>query len=429
MKNYQTQELAAPIPVPTSVNVAMADIAATMREGLLAMAVSAGLAVMASLMEESVTALCGPKGKHDPGRSAVRHGAEDGSVTLGGRRVGVRRPRVRATDGSGELPVPAYDLFSSSELLGEMAMAKMLAKLSTRRYRAGLEPVGTAVEAAAKSTSKSAVSRRFVEATETALAELLAADLSGLDLVALMVDGVHFADHLLVVALGIGIDGTKHPMAVVEGSTENATLVTDLLVGLRDRGLDVTRPVLVVIDGSKALSAAVRAVFDHPVMARCQLHKIRNVVSKLPEALGSTVAKKMRAAYRMNSALAAQAALEALARDLAKSHPGAAASLREGLVETLTVMRLGVAPTLARTLRTTNPIESMIEICRDHSTNVKRWQDGQMALRWCAAGMAEATKQFRKVNGFLHLPVLRKVLDAEVVNITVTPPAYDQEVA
>jgi transposase-like protein len=429
MKDYQTEELDAPIPVPTSVNVAMADIAATMREGLLAMAVSAGLAVMGSLMEESVTALCGPKGKHDPGRRAVRHGAEDGSVTLGGRRVGVRRPRVRATDGSGELPVPAYDLFSSSELLGEMAMAKMLAKLSTRRYRAGLEPVGTAVEATDRSTSKSAVSRRFVEATETALAELLAGDLSALDLVALMVDGVHFADHLLVVALGIGIDGTKHPMAVVEGSTENATLVTDLLVGLRDRGLEVTRPVLVVIDGSKALSAAVRAVFDHPVMARCQLHKIRNVVSKLPEALGSTVAKKMRAAYRMNSALSAQAALESLARDLAKSHPGAAGSLREGLAETLTVMRLGVAPTLARTLRTTNPVESMIEICRDHSTNVKRWRDGQMALRWCAAGMAEAAKQFRKVNGFLHLPLLRKALDAEVANITVTPPEYDQEVA
>src|ERR1017187_3677742 len=203
MKNYQTKELAAPIPVPTSVNVAMADIATTMREGLLAMAVSAGLAVMGSLMEGSVTALCGPKGKHDPGRSAVRHGAEDGSVTLGGRRVGVRRPRVRATDGSGELPVPAYDLFSSSELLGEMAMAKMLAKLSTRRYRAGLEPVGAAVEATARSTAKSAVSRRFVEATETALGELLAADLSGLDVVALMVDGVRFAEHLLVVALGI----------------------------------------------------------------------------------------------------------------------------------------------------------------------------------------------------------------------------------
>ena len=428
MKNYQTEELDAPIPVPRSVSVAMEDIAATMREGLLAMAVSAGLAVMSSLMEESVTALCGPKGKHDAGRSALRHGAEDGSVTLGGRRVGVRRPRVRATDGSGELPVPAYDLFSSTELLGEMAMTKMMAKLSTRRYRAGLEPVGTQVEATSRSTSKSAVSRRFVEATETALAELLVGDLSGLDLVVLMVDGVHFADHLVVVAMGIAIDGTKHPLALAEGSTENATLVTDLLVGLRDRGLDVTKPVLVVIDGSKALSVAVRAVFDHPVIARCQLHKIRNVTSKLPEALGQTVAKKMRSAYH-KEALVAQAELEELARQLSKSHPGAAGSLREGLAETLTVNRLGVPPTLARTLRSTNPIESMIEICRDHSANVKRWRDGQMALRWCAAGMAEAGKQFRKVNGFLHLPVLRKALEAEVARITVTPSDYDQEVA
>ena len=428
MKNYQTEELDAPIPVPRSVSVAMEDIAATMREGLLAMAVSAGLAVMSSLMEESVTALCGPKGKHDAGRSALRHGAEDGSVTLGGRRVGVRRPRVRATDGSGELPVPAYDLFSSTELLGEMAMTKMMAKLSTRRYRAGLEPVGTQVEATSRSTSKSAVSRRFVEATETALAELLVGDLSGLDLVVLMVDGVHFADHLVVVAMGIAIDGTKHPLALAEGSTENATLVTDLLVGLRDRGLDVTKPVLVVIDGSKALSVAVRAVFDHPVIARCQLHKIRNVTSKLPEALGQTVAKKMRSAYH-KEALVAQAELEELARQLSKSHPGAAGSLREGLAETLTVNRLGVPPTLARTLRSTNPIESMIEICRDPSANVKRWRDGQMALRWCAAGMAEAGKQFRKVNGFLHLPVLRKALEAEVARITVTPSDYDQEVA
>jgi putative transposase len=428
MKNYQTEELDAPIPLPRSVSVAMADIAATMREGLLAMAVSASLAVMGSLMEESVTALCGPKGKHDAGRSALRHGAEDGPVTLGGRRVGVRRPRVRAADGSGELPVPAYDLFSSTELLGEMAMTKMMAKLSTRRYRAGLEPVGAQVEATARSTSKSAVSRGFVEATEVALAELLDRDLSGLDLVALMVDGVHFAEHLVVVAMGIGMDGTKHPLALAEGSTENATLVTDLFVGLRERGLDVTRPVLVVIDGAKALSSAIKAVFDHPVIARCQLHKIGNVTSKLPEALGQTVAKKMRTAYH-KEALVAQAELEELARQLSKSHPGAAGSLREGLAETLTINRLGVPPTLARTLRSTNPIESMIEICRDHSANVKRWRDGQMALRWCAAGMAEAAKQFRKVNGFLHLPVLRKALEAEVARITVTPSDYDQEVA
>jgi transposase-like protein len=429
MKEYQTNELDAAIPLPASVTVAMVDIAHTMREGLLAMAVGAGLSVMQSLMDESVSEICGPKGRHQPDREAVRHGTEDGSVTLGGRRVGVRRPRVRAADGSGEIAIPAYELFNSTELLGEMAMTRMLAKLSTRRYSAGLEPVGAEVDKAASSTSKSAVSRRFVTATESALADLLGADLSELDLVALMVDGVHFAEHLCVVALGIGIDGTKHPLAIVEGSTENTTLVTDLLVGLRDRGLDVTRPTLAVIDGAKALAAAVRAVFDHPIIARCQLHKVRNVKAKLPKGLADTVASKMHAAYRMDSALAAQGALEDLARQLDKTHPGAAGSLREGLEETLTVMRLGVPPTLARTLRSTNPIESMIEICRDHSTNVKRWRDGQMALRWCAAGMLEATKQFRKVNGFLHLPALRRALDAEVAKKAVTPTEYDQDVA
>jgi putative transposase len=163
---------------------------------------------------------------------------------------------VRAADGSGELPVPSYDLFSGTELLGELAMERMLAGLSTRRYRAGLEPVGTGVGAAATAASKSAESRKFVAATETASIELMAADLTGLDLVALMIDGVHFGEHCCVVALGVSLDGTKHPLALQEGSTENATLVTDLLIGLRDRGLDVTRPTLVVIDGSKALRRA-----------------------------------------------------------------------------------------------------------------------------------------------------------------------------
>jgi transposase-like protein len=330
MKDYQTGMLDAAIPLPASVSVAMEDIAATMREGLLAMAVGAGLQVMQALMEESVTALCGPKGRHQPERSAVRHGSEDGSVSLGGRRVPVRRPRVRTADGSGEVPVPAYELFSSSEMLGEMAMARMLAGLSTRRYRVGLEPVGAEVEAAATATSKSAVSRRFVAATGRALEELLSRELSELDLVAVMLDGVHFAEHVLIVALGIAIDGTKIPLAVVEGSTENTTLVTDLLVGLRERGLDVCRPTLVVIDGSKALAAAVRSVFDRPILARCQLHKIRNVESKLPKSLAATVAKQMRAAYRMNNELAARAELENLARQLRKAHPGAAASPEEG---------------------------------------------------------------------------------------------------
>ncbi len=431
-KDYQKKAVpggtSGELVLPEAVSVAMAEIGGAVREGMLAMAVAAGLQVMEAMMQESVTVLAGPRGRHQPDRRAVRHGTEAGSVALGGRRVPVRRPRVRATGGSGELPVEAYEAFSGSDLLGEIALERMMAKLSTRRYRAGLGPVGTEVEVKARSTSKSAVSRRFVARTETALAELMAVDLTGLDVVALMVDGVHFAGHCCVVALGIGVDGTKHPLAVVEGDTENTTVVKDLLVGLRDRGLDTTRPTLVVIDGAKALAAGVAAVFDHPVVQRCQLHKVRNVEARLPKTVAPTVAKKIRAAYHDPDALAAEAALEALARSLDRSHPGAAASLREGLAETLTISRLGVPPTLARTLRCTNAVESMIEICRDHRSNAKRWRDGNMALRWCAAGMGEAAKQFRRVNGHLHLPALRVAPD-DHINGTATPPSQDEEEA
>jgi putative transposase len=429
-KNYQTKTAsvvtAAEVAVPDRVTIAMTELAGAVEEGLLALAVATGMQVMHTIMNEDVTATCGPMGRHDTERTAVRHGREDGSVTLGGRRVPVRRPRVRTADNTAEVPVESYELFSSTEILSRMAMERMLAKLSTRRYRAGLEPVGVEVEKSSKSTSRSAVSRRFVTATERALGDMMTADLSELDLVAVMVDGVHFAGHCCVVALGIGIDGTKHPLGLVEGSTENATLVTGLIVDLRERGLDVTRPILAVIDGSKALRRAILDVFDAAVIARCQLHKIRNVESKLPDALASTVAKKMRAAYHNPDPLAAEAELEALARQLTKAHPGAAGSLREGLAETLTVSRLGVPPTLARTLRSTNAIESMIEICRDHSSNVKRWRDGQMVLRWCAAGMLEASKQFRRVNGFMHLPALRKALQAHLAE-AVTPIEYNKE--
>jgi len=409
------------------VQVALDEIVASAQEGLLAVAVGAGLQVMQALMEDDVTAVCGPKGRHDPDRIATRWGHEPGSASLGGRRVPVSRPRMRAADGSGELPVASYEEFTGTEVMGRMAMERMLAGLSTRRYPVGLEPVGDQVEQTSSATSKSAVSRRFVKATETALRDLLAADLSGLDLVAIMIDGVHFAEHCCVVALGIDLDGTKHPLALAEGSTENTTLVRGLLVDLRERGLDTTRPLLAVLDGSKALAAGVREVFDHPVTQRCQLHKIRNVKNRLPDKLREVVASRMRAAYRAESALQAQAQLEALAGELDKTHPGAAASLREGLDDTLTVLRLDVPPTLARTLRSTNAIESMISICRSHSTNVKRWRDGQMALRWCAAGMVEAGKQFRRVNGHLHLAKLRASLDAEITG-TVAPDMHDEEV-
>ena len=368
--------------------IAVAELASAAREGLLALAVGTGLQVLQAMLEEDVDRLVGPKGRHNPVRATVRHGSEPGQVTLGGRRVRIRRPRVRTADGASELAVPTYQAFAATELLDQLAVERMLAKLSTRRYRVGLEPVGADVERAAAGTSKSAVSRRFVARTETALAGLLAQDLSGLDLVALMVDGIRVAEHTCVVGLGIALDGTKVPLALAEGATENATVVTE--------------------------------VFDHPVIQRCQLHKLRNVSDRLPDAVASTVAKRMRRAYHHADPLIAQAELEALARELDRSHPGAAASLREGLAETLAITRLGVPPTLARTLRSTNSIESMIEICRDHAANVKRWQDGQMVLRWVAAGMGEAAKQFRRVNGYLHLAALRVALDQTIAAVTPT---------
>jgi len=429
-RHAQPEGLPAEVAVPEQIIVSMTEIAESAKEGLLALAVGTGMQVMAAMFSEDAERLCGPQGRHNPGRAGYRHGTEAGSVTLGGRRVPVTRPRVRAAGGSGELHLPAYDLFSSTEILSRLAMEKMLAGLSSRRYPYGLEPAGQAVESAAAATSKPAVSRRFVAATETALAELMSRRLDDLDLVAFMVGGVHFGEHTCVVALGIGIDGTKHPLAVEEGSTENATLATGLVAGLRDRGLDVTRPILAVLDGAKALTRAVKDVFGKPLIQRCQQHKIKNVRDKLPERLRAVAEKRMRQAYHAESALKAEGLLAGLAAELDKTHPGAAASLREGMAETLTILRLGVPPTLARTLRSTNPIESMIEICREHSKNVKRWRDGTMALRWCAAGMLEAGHQFRRVNGHLHLLKLRAALDASFAeNVSAVSQNEDQKVA
>ena len=235
---HSTLPTDAELVLPERVTVALAELAGAAREGLLALAVGTGLGVLGSLLEADVERLAGPKGRHNPDPAAVRHGTQPGKVTLGGRRVRVDRPRVRSADGTQELPLPTWQVFTATELLDQLTLERMLAKLSTRRYRVGLEPVGSAVQQAATGTSKSAVSRRFVAATEHALAELLAADLSGLDLVALLVDGIKVAEHTCVVALGISLDGTKVPLGLAEGATENATVVCDLLADLRERGLE-----------------------------------------------------------------------------------------------------------------------------------------------------------------------------------------------
>ncbi|MGI8873101.1 MAG: IS256 family transposase, partial [Egibacteraceae bacterium] len=284
---------------------------------------------------------------------------------------------------------------------------------STRRYPIALEPVGDHVERQATSTSKSAVSRRFVTATAERLAELLARPLDDRRWAVVMLDGVHLGEHLLVVALGVTDDGTKVPLGVVEGSTENAAVCTRLVADLVDRGIDASRGLLFVIDGGRALAKAIRATFGGKApIQRCRRHKERNVLEHLPEAERPLVQRRLRAAWALGDATAAERELAAIAASLARKRPGAAASLREGLAQTVTVNRLGVTGALLKTVESTNPAESMIEIVRDHSRRVKRWQHGEMALRWAAAGMLAAEAQFRRVKGYRQLPALLAALEA-----------------
>lgn len=334
------------LAVPDQVSVAMAEIAEDMREGLLRLAVGAGLQVMDTLMEADVTAVCGPRGSHNPERTGVRHGRERGSVTLGGRRVAVKRPRVRAANGTGEVAVPSYELFTSTEVLGKMAMERMLAGLSTGRDQVDLAPVAEAVDQAAMATSRSAVWHKFVAMAEHAFADLLAADLSELDLAALMVDGVHLAGHSCVVALGVDIDGVKHPLAVVEGSTENAALVTELCVDLRERGLDVSKPILAVLDGQEALRRAVTDTFDHPVITHGPLHTTRQVYDEPPKQMRS-LEQQMRDAYhgaaRRSPPAAWRGRLTTVARalELGRSHTGVRRRLRRTWLRVLDRIRPG----------------------------------------------------------------------------------------
>jgi transposase-like protein len=310
-----------------------------------------------------------------------------------------------------EVHLESYDTFASVDLLADHMVASMLAGLSGRRYERALEPVGDTVEAAGSGTSQSSVSRRFIAATVERLAEFRTRPLDDQRWLICFVDGFDFAGHTMIGALGVTADGTKVPLGVVDGSTENASVVRHLIAGLRDRGLDASEGILFVLDGAKALHRAVRDVFgDHAVIARCRTHKERNVLDHLVEAERPWVRRKLRAAWANPNAAEAEAALRALAAQLDKVNPDAAASLREGLDETLTVTRLHVTGSLLKTVMGTNPVESMIEIVRDHARNVKRWQPGDMRLRWAAAGMLEASKQFRRVKGYRQLPQLAHAL-------------------
>lgn len=379
---------------PNAMVLALGEI---IRKDLRQFVVSAGMAALAELLERERTAVCGPRYAHQPERQARRAGHAPAELVLGGRRVHVQRPRARTVAGK-EIVLPSWATFAAEDPLHERAVEQMLVGVSTRKDGRSLEPVPADVKA--RGTSKSAVSRRFVAATEAQMDKWLGRDLSGIDLAVLMLDGVHVQEHVMLVALGIDARGEKHVLGIREGATENATACTALLTDLRDRGMRTDRTTLVVIDGAKALARAVRDVFgDRALIQRCQVHKTRNVVDQLPEDMRASVRQAMREAYRCGDAGRAKKLLTNLARRLRDRHPGAAASLDEGLDETLTVMRLGVPRRLERRLSTTNAIENLIGSVRHLGRRVKRWKGGKMILRWTVAAVADAATRFRRVTG------------------------------
>ncbi len=407
-------EGARELALPASVEEALGELVDSAKEGLLALSVGVGLGVLAEIMEAEVDEVVGPKGKHNPERTAVRHGHDDGEVTLGGRRVAVKRPRARTPDGEREVWLGTYEHFADRDPLSRHVLEQMLAGVSTRRYGRTLEAVGDEIEARTRCTSKSAVSRDFVAKTKENLIDLMSRPLADVRLAVLMLDGIELKGRCCVVALGIDSDGVKHPLGLWDGSTENATVAKELLSNLVARGLDLEQGVLCVIDGSKALRKAITEVLGPVPVQRCIRHKERGVLDHFAERDRPPIRMRLRRLWADDDHGRALASLQALASELERSHPGAAASLREGMEETITVARLGVKGRLKRTLQSTNPCESMLETVRHTGRNVKRWQSGDMCLRWTAAGMLEAERQFRRVIGHADLAKLALAVERDL---------------
>lgn len=385
-------------------------LAALVRGDLRALVTSLGLRAIAAMLEQERTALCGPRYAHDSERAATRNGTAPGELTYGGRKVKVRRPRVVNRNGH-DVPLDLWSELSSTDPLCERALEQMTVGVATRKYERSLEPLPE--EIASSATSKSAVSRRFVEATTEKLAEWMARPLGELGLAAIYIDGIHFGEHVVLAALGVDSKGHKHVLGLHEGATENSGACRALLEDLVTRGVPTDRTMLFIIDGSGALRAALRDTFGkRALVQRCQVHKMRNVESHLPQSKRASVKVAMRQAYRSANAKTAKKQLENLARALQAKHPSAAASIREGLEETLTVLELGLSNTLTRSFSTTNPIENLNDRIRQIARRVKRWRGGEMILRWVGAGVWEAERGFRRLKGSAEMPKLIAALAA-----------------
>ena len=414
--------------LPLEATVALADLASAVKDGLLGFCADVGLMVMAQVMQDELTRRIGPKHARLAGREANWHGTTTGPVVLGGRLVSVERPRGRSTDGH-EIELDSWAVFSSKDLLDQLTAERVLAGVATRRHGDVSEPLGAEIDDQAKGTGRSSVSRRWKRATEAALAELMARDLSGLEVAVVMVDGIEVAGQCCVAALVITTDGTKLPVGCWLGDSENKTVVTALLADLVGRGLKTDTGLLVVIDGAKALAAGVARVFgEKAIVQRCTLHKRRNIRGHLPKDVGDKVDRRLALIFANPNPTKGLDAAKRLAGELRPEHPDAAASLLEGLDDMFAVRRLGIGSNLAEMLTCTNAIESMISVARTTMRNVKHWQDGEMKKRWVAAGMLEAQRSFRRIRGYKQMPALVAALRRHA-KVPVTRPDYAEEAA
>jgi len=368
----------------------------------------AGLLIMKAVMDGEVESLAGPKGKHDPHRTATRWTHQPGYVVLAGKKVPVNKPRVRDMEGH-EISLKSYRRFQSPPRRQDSIGKKVIHGLSTRKYEKAIEALTDGY-----GISKSAVSREVIQSTRCALQALCERRIDELGrLAVLMIDGTEIAGECVVVALGVDFTGRKHILGLAQGGTENSTVVQQVLDDLIERGLDPAQRMLLVLDGSKALRKAVKRTFGErcPVQ-RCQLHKRRNVTELLPVAYRRSADQRLRTAYAMKEYEPAKAQLLKTLAWLEGINPSAAGSLREGLEETLTLHRLGLPELLRKSLHSTNLIESALSVAEDVTGRVKRWRGGDMRLRWTAAGLLMAEQQFRRIRGCRLMPKLLAELDS-----------------
>jgi len=385
----------------------MAEMVGWLRKGVGELIRQAGLQLMELLMQEEVRELVGERSRRQSERTANRWGSEQGYCVVMGQKVPVERPRVRTTDDR-EVRLGSYEMFHRGEPLTETVWEKLMLGLSTRKYGQAIRQFTEAY-----GLEKSAVSEHFIEASRTKLQEMMERRLDKIQLCALLIDATPFAGQQMVAALGIAQDGRKMILGLRQGATENATVVSELLSDLVSRGLDFAVPRLYVLDGGKALTAAVKQhAGEAAAIQRCQVHKRRNVLDHLTDEQKPAVAKKLNAAYALEDHAAARQALDALHRELMDLNPSAARSLGEGLEETLTVHRLHVPMQLRKTLASTNVIESAFSIVERVCKNVKRWHGGDQRERWVGSGLLVAQKQFRRITGYKQIPMLIRELEA-----------------